>query len=221
MSALQDTSPIGVVLADDHQLMREGLRRVLEATADVRVLAEASSGEEMLDVLSRHPADVALLDLSMPGLSGAALIERVKSRFPEVAVLVLTMHADVPWAVRAFRAGASGYLTKDHGGRDLVQAIRTVAAGGGYVSSDLAGQFARDLHRPDGGVPHHCLSEREMQVLRRLVAGQRPSEIADALHLSIKTVSTHKTRVMEKLGLDSTAALIRYGLEHHLIDDEV
>ncbi|MEY8690028.1 MAG: response regulator [Leptothrix sp. (in: b-proteobacteria)] len=219
MNAGSAATTISVVLADDHRLMREGLRRVLEATPDVRVQAEAADGEQTLEVLQRHPVHVLVLDLSMPGLSGAALIERVKSLFPEVAVLVLTMHADVPWAVRAFRAGASGYLTKDRGGCDLVQAIRAVAAGGGYVSSDLAGQLARGLHRPDAGEPHHSLSEREMQILRRLVSGQRPSDVAATLNLSIKTVSTHKTRIMEKLGLDSTAALIRYGLEHHLVDD--
>lgn len=219
MSTESVLATLSVALADDHRLMREGLRRVLEATPDVRVVAEAANGDEVLDVLHHHPVDVLVLDLSMPGLCGVALIERVKLMFPKVAVLVLTMHADVPWAEQAFRAGASGYLTKDRGGRDLVQAIRVVAAGGGYVSSDLAGRLARNLHRPHGGEPHRSLSDREMQVLRRLVSGQRPSEVAAALNLSIKTVSTHKTRVMEKLGLDNTAALIRYGLEHHLADD--
>jgi DNA-binding NarL/FixJ family response regulator len=136
-----------------------------------------------------------------------------------VAVLVLTMHAEEQYAMRAFRCGASGYLTKDSAGAELIQAIRKVAAGGGYVTTALAERLAISLHTPGDAPAHGSLSDREFEVFRRIVAGQRPTEIAAALHLSVKTVSTHKTRILEKLGLDSTAALIRYGLEHRLFDD--
>jgi DNA-binding NarL/FixJ family response regulator len=210
---------ISVVLADDHQLMREGLRRLLEGTPGIRVVAEASDGHEALKVLREHPVDVAVLDLSMPGMPGMDLIRRVKTEFPHVAVLVLTMHAEEQYALRAFRSGASGYLTKDSAADQLVQAIRKVAAGGGYVTPALAERLAIGLNTMrEDSLPHASLSDREFEVFRHIVAGRRMTEIADELHLSIKTVSTHKTRILEKMGLDSTAALIRYGFENHLFD---
>jgi DNA-binding NarL/FixJ family response regulator len=212
---------IQVLLADDHQLMREGLRRLLESTAPgIHVVGEAASGHEALEVLRRLPVDVAVLDLSMPGMSGMDLIRRVKTEFPQVAVLVLTMHAEEQYAMRAFRCGASGYLTKDSAGSELVQAIRKVASGGGYVTTALAERLAIGLSTLDSAPPHTTLSDREFEVFRRIVAGQRLTDIADALHLSVKTVSTHKTRVLEKMRLDSTAALIKYGIEHRLFDDD-
>jgi DNA-binding NarL/FixJ family response regulator len=211
---------IGVLLADDHQLMREGLRRLLESTAPgIRVVGEASNGHEALEVLRHHPVDVAVLDLSMPGMTGMDLIRRVKTEFPQVAVLVLTMHAEEQYAMRAFRCGASGYLTKDSAGTELVQAIRKVAAGGGYVTTSLAERLAIGLNTMREAPAHATLSDREFEVLRGICAGRRLTEIAEELHLSVKTVSTHKTRILEKMGLDSTAALIRYGLENRLFDD--
>jgi DNA-binding NarL/FixJ family response regulator len=210
---------ISVLLADDHQLMREGLRRLLEATPGLRVVGEAGNGHEALDVLRRTPVDVAVLDLSMPGMTGMDLIRRVKTEFPHVAVLVLTMHAEEQYAMRAFRCGANGYLTKDSAGTELVQAIRKVAGGGGYVTASLAERLAIGLNTLREAPAHASLSDREFEVLRGICAGQRLTEIAEALHLSVKTVSTHKTRILEKMGLDSTAALIRYGLENRLLDD--
>lgn len=210
---------ISIVLADDHQLMREGLRRLLGATPGMRVVAEAANGHEVLEVLRRTPVDVAVLDLSMPGMTGMDLIRRVKTEFPEVAVLVLTMHAEEQYAMRAFRCGASGYLTKDSAGDELVHAIRKVAGGGGYVTASLAERLAMGLNAMRDAPAHASLSDREFEVFRRIVAGQRLTDIADELHLSVKTVSTHKARVLEKMGLDSTAALIRYGLENRLFED--
>lgn len=213
---------ISVVLADDHQLMRQGLRRLLEGTPDIHVAAEAADGHQALRILREHPVDVAVLDLSMPGMPGMELIRRVKTEFPHVAVLVLTMHAEEQYALRAFRSGASGYLTKDSAADELVQAIRKVAAGGGYVTPALAERLAIGLQtmRPDA-LPHASLSDREFEVFRHIVAGRRMTEIAEALHLSVKTVSTHKTHILDKMGMDSTAALIRYALEHKLFDDPV
>ena len=210
---------ISVVLADDHQLMREGLRRLLDATPGMHVAGEAGSGHEALELLRRVAVDVAVLDLSMPGMTGMELIRRVKTEFPQVAVLVLTMHAEEQYAMRAFRCGASGYLTKDSAGDELVQAIRKVAGGGGYVTTALAERLAMGLSALREAPRHASLTDREFEVFRRIVAGQRLTEIADELHLSIKTVSTHKARVLEKMDLDSTAALIRYGLENRLFED--
>ncbi len=210
---------IKIVLADDHPLVREGLRRVLGAASDIDVLAEANDGHQLLELLRQHPVDVAVVDLSMPGLSGMELIRRIKSEYPQVAVLVLTMHAEEQYALRAFRSGANGYLTKDSAAEELVPAVRKVAGGGGYVTPAMAERLAIGLNGLRSAAPHTLLSDREFQVLRQIVAGRRLTEIAEELHLSVKTVSTHKARIMEKMHLDSTAALIRYGLEQRLFDD--
>lgn len=209
-----------VLLADDHRMLSEGLKRMLDAVSDISVVAEAASGHEALERLRTQPVDVAVLDLSMPGLSGVDLIRRVKSEFPDVGVLVLTMHDEQQYAVRAFRAGANGYLTKDCAAEELVNAIRKVASGGSYVSSALAELLAVGLNNSRREEqPHMRLSDREFEVLRHIVLGRRLSDIADLLHLSVKTVSTHKTRILEKMQLDSTAALVKYCVKHHLFDD--
>ncbi len=209
---------IKTVLADDHPLVREGLRRVLGTAADIEVLAEARDGHQLLELLRQQPVDVAVVDLSMPGLSGMDLIRRVKTDYPQVAVLVLTMHAEEQYAMRAFRSGANGYLTKDSAAEELVHAVRKVAGGGGYVTPSIAERMAIGLSGLREAPLHTQLSDREFEVLRQIVAGKRLTEIGDDLHLSVKTVSTHKARIMEKMQVDSTAALIKYGLEHKLFD---
>ena len=211
---------IRVLVADDHPLMRDGVRRLLDATPGMQVVGEAGNGHEVIELLRHREADVALLDLSMPGMPGIDLIRRVKSEFPRVAVLVLTMHAEDEYAVRALRSGASGYLLKDSGGEELLRAVRKVAAGGGYVAPALAERLVILLSTLGPAMAHAGLSDRELEVLRRIVAGERITTIADGLHLSVKTVSTHKARILEKLGLDSSAALVRYALEHRLFDDD-
>jgi DNA-binding NarL/FixJ family response regulator len=218
-AAASPTLEISVALADDHQLMREGLRRLLEASAGLHVVVEAGNGHELLAALRQHSVDVAVVDLTMPGMSGMDLIRRVKTEFPHVALLVLTMHAEEQYAMRSFRCGASGYLTKDSAGAELVQAIRKVAGGGGYVTAAMAEQLAIGLAGGQGRPSHATLSDREFEVLRHIVAGRRLTEIGELLHLSVKTVSTHKARILDKLGLDSTAALIKYGLENRLLDE--
>jgi DNA-binding NarL/FixJ family response regulator len=206
----------GLLLVDDHTIVREGLRRILEAVSHEWQITEAGGGFQALECLKRAPFRVAIVDLSMPGMSGLELIKRIKSEFPGVVVLVLSMHAEEQYALRAFRAGANGYVTKDSASAELVAAVRKVAAGGAYVSTGLAERVVQQLSGASSAPRHALLSDREMEVLQRLVAGQRPTEIADALHLSVKTVSTHKSRILEKLQLPNTAALIRYGLEHRL-----
>lgn len=206
---------IRVLLADDHALVREGLRRLLEASADIRVAGEAASGDEALARVRANDYDVAVLDLSMPGLSGIDLVRRVKLEKPALRVLVLSMHAEQQYAARALRAGASGYLTKEAAPAQLVAAIRKIAAGGVHITEAAAASLVNDL--AGDGPPHTRLSDREFQVLRLLAAGKTPTEIANELHLSVKTVSTHKARVQEKLGVSGTAELVRYALEHKLL----
>ena len=205
-----------LLLVDDHTVVREGLKRLLEPLAGEWRVTEASSGYQALECLRTQPCALAIVDLSLPGMSGLDLIARIRSEFPTVAVLVLTMHAEEQYALRAFQAGARGYVTKDSAAADLVAAVRKVAQRGVFVSAHLAERVVQQLSGQRPASPTGLLSNREMEVLQRIVAGQRPVDIAQALHLSVKTVSTHKRRVLEKLQLDSTAALIRYGLEHQL-----
>ena len=209
-----------LLLVDDHTVVREGLKRLLDPQGNQWSIIEAGTGFQALEYLRREPFDLVIADLSLPGMSGLDLIHRIKEGFPDVAVLVLTMHSEEQYALRAFQAGASGYVTKDSACDELVSAVRKVAAGGVFVTSVLAERVVQQLNgrRPvsDLGV----LSNRELEVMQRIVAGERMSDIAQALHLSIKTVSTHKTRILEKLHLDNTASLIRFGLEHstHKLD---
>lgn len=209
-----------ILIVDDHAVVREGLMRVLEGTGHGWQVAEASSGFQALEWMRRHPVDLAIVDLSMPGMSGIDLIGRIRQDYPRARLLVLSMHAEEQYALRAFKAGASGYVTKDRASTELVDAVSRVAAGGAYVTDSLAERVVLQLNGMAEVPPHDRLSNREMEVLRRIVAGERIGDIANSLHLSIKTVSTHKRRIQDKLGLSSTAALVRYGMEQGLITDE-
>lgn len=209
-----------ILIVDDHAVVREGLMRVLEGTGHGWQVAEASSGFQALEWMRRHPVDLAIIDLSMPGMSGIDLIGRIRQDYPRARLLVLSMHAEEQYALRAFKAGASGYVTKDRASTELVDAVSRVAAGGAYVTDSLAERVVLQLNGMAEVPPHDRLSNREMEVLRRIVAGERIGDIANSLHLSIKTVSTHKRRIQDKLGLSSTAALVRYGMEQGLITDE-
>ena len=204
---------IRVLIADDHQIVRDGLRRILAAQADLEVAAEAADGDEALALVRANDYDVAVLDLSMPGLSGIDLIKRLRLEKPKLRLLVLSMHGEQQYAARALKAGASGYLTKDSASAQLIGALRKVAGGGVHVSDTAAATLVAGA----GGTPHEALSDREFVVLRLLVEGLSPTEIGERLHLSVKTVSTHKTRAQDKLGVGSTAELVRYALEHKLV----
>jgi len=203
---------IRVLLADDHKIVRDGLKRILAATADIEVVAEAADGDEVLRLVKGGEHDVAVLDMSMPGLAGPALVKRLKEEKPKLRVLVLSMHAEQQYAARVLKAGASGYLNKDSAAEALVGAIRKIAAGGVHIGEAAAASLLQG-----GTAGHEALSDREFEVLRLLVEGLGPTEIGERLHLSVKTVSTHKTRILEKLGLGSTAELVRYALEHRLL----
>lgn len=218
MDATASAPALRILLVDDHMVVREGLIRVLDPAANNWVLTEATTGYQALDLLAGSEFDLALIDLSMPGMTGLELVQRIKSGFNRVRILVLSMHAEEQYAMRAFKAGANGYVTKDIAARELVGAVRKVAAGGAYVTESLAEKFVQQLNGSSEAPRHAQLTDRELEVLRRVAAGQPLTAIGDALHLSVKTVSTHKTRIQEKLDLSSTAELIRYALENHIDD---
>jgi len=211
---------IRVLIADDHTLVRDGLRHILESAHGFEVTGEAADSAGALALVRTHEAEVILLDLSMPGRSGLDMIKQIKDEKPALRILVLTMHAEEQYAVRAFKSGASGYLTKESAAAELVSAVTKLAVGGVYVSLTMAEKFALNLNAPQTALPHQQLSDREFDVFKRLVAGVSISEIANQLCVSSKTVSTYKTRVMEKLQISTEAALIRYAIKHRLFEDE-
>jgi DNA-binding NarL/FixJ family response regulator len=209
---------IQVLLADDHAIVRAGLKELLEDTGEIRVAGEATNGQEVMAQIRARDFDVAVLDMTMPGRSGIELIKQVKDEKPKLRILVLTMHSENQYAVRALRAGASGYLTKEAAADQLVAAIRRIAAGGAYVSPETAERLVLDTGPHAVAAPHTLLSDREFQVLQMIAGGRSVGEIAKRLSLSVKTVSTHKTRILQKMGLSNQAELIRYALEHKLLD---
>ena len=210
---------IRLVIADDHTIVREGLKQLLSAADDLQVIAEACDGQEVLQRVRELDFDVLLLDLSMPGRNGMELIKQVHVEKPKLRVLVLTMHEEQQYAVRAIKSGASGYLTKESASAQLLTAIRKVAAGGAFISAEVAEQLALGAMPQADGPVHATLSDREYQVFQLIVAGIPVGEIAAQLSLSVKTVSTHKARLMQKMNMSSQADLIRYAISHRLVDD--
>jgi DNA-binding NarL/FixJ family response regulator len=210
---------IRVVVADDHTIVREGLKQVLASAAEIAVVGEAKDGHEVMQRVRELDFDVLLLDMSMPGKSGIELIKQVRSEKPKLRVLILSMHQEQQYAVRAIKAGASGYLTKDSASTQLVSAIRKVAGGGAYITDSVAQQLALGAMSQADGPPHGALSDREFQVFRMLVSGKAVSDIGRELNLSVKTVSTHKARIMEKMSMSNPAELIHYAIRHRLIDE--
>ncbi len=208
---------IRILIADDHTIMREGLKRILDGAEDITVVGEATDGFETLAQVRKGGFDLLMLDLSMPGRSGVELIRQIKDEVPKLPILVLTMHEEEQYAVRAIRAGARGYLTKESAGTQLITAIRRVAAGRPYISNEVAEQLAIDVMPSSEDLPHKELSNREFEVFTFLVGGKSITEIADMLHLSAKTVSTHKTRILQKMAMNSLAEMVQYAVAHHLI----
>ncbi|AXE92471.1 response regulator [Paraburkholderia sp. DD10] len=209
-----------VLIADDHALVRDGLRHILEGASGFEVVGEANDSPSTVALIRERAADVLVLDLSMPGRNGVELIKQIKEEKPTLRILVLTMHAEQQYAVRAFKAGASGYLTKESASAELVAAVTKVAAGGVYVSLAMAERFAQSLNEPTDLLPHQRLSDREFDVLKRIATGQTITEIAAELCVSAKTVSTYKTRILEKMQMPHDAALVRYAMRHKLVSDE-
>ena len=211
---------IRIVVADDHTIVREGLKQILTAAGDLEVVAEAQNGFEVMDRVRALDFDVLLLDMSMPGKSGIELIKQVKDEKPKLRILVLTMHEEHQYAIRAIRAGASGYLTKESASRQLIEALRKVASGGAFISSEVAEQLALGAMPGATHAPHEALSDREFQIFRLIAEGKSISDIGTQLNLSVKTVSTHKANILHKMNMAGTAELIRYALTHRLVDEE-
>jgi DNA-binding NarL/FixJ family response regulator len=210
---------IRLVIADDHAIVREGLKRIVGEVADLQVVGEAADGGQVMQRVRELDFDVLVLDLSMPGRSGMELIRQVKAEKPKLRILVLSMHEESQYAVRAIKSGASGYLTKESAPAQLELALRKIAGGGAYISAEVAEQLALGAMPGSGSAaPHETLSDREFDVMRRLAAGDSPTDIAAALNLSVKTVSTHKANLMAKLGLANQTDLVRYALKHGLIE---
>jgi two-component system, NarL family, invasion response regulator UvrY len=208
---------IRIFIADDHPIVRQGLRRIVEDDAGLAISGEASDAPGMFAALETSTTDLVLLDVSMPGAPFLETLRDLRQRHPSVRVLVLSVHPEDQWAVRALRAGASGYLTKDHSPDQLLEAIRRVYRGGRYVSPTLAERLADHLNGDGQRAPHELLSDREFEVMRRLGSGLTVSQIATELGLSAKTVSTYRTRVLEKMEVATNADLVRYAARYGLI----
>ena len=210
---------IKVLLADDHSIVRAGLRRIVEESGDMEVVAEAGDGREAIQLVAKTAPDVAVIDISMPGLDGLEVIRQLQTLQPELPILVLTMHEEGQYVVRAIQAGAMGYLTKQSAPEQLVNAIRKVHDGQRYLTDDAAEALALRIARgSDGQSALDSLSMREMQVLRRLAMGQTNREIARAYHISIKTVDTYRARLLKKLGLRNNADISRFAMQNQLIE---
>ena len=208
---------IRIVIADDHTIVRDGLKQLLSAASGISVTAEACDGHEVMAQVREHDFDLLLLDMSMPGKSGIELIKQVLAEKPRLRILVLSMHEEPQYAVRAIKAGAAGYLTKDSASATIIAAVRKVAGGGAYISAEAAEQLALNAMPQAGGPAHQSLSDREHQVFLMIVAGKSVTEAAATLNLSVKTVSTHKAHIMQKMGMNNQTELIRYAISHKLI----
>jgi DNA-binding NarL/FixJ family response regulator len=209
---------IRIVIADDHAIVREGLKRIVAGASDMQVAGEAADGTQVMQRVRELEFDILVLDLSMPGRSGMELIRLVRSEKPRLRILVLSMHQELQYAVRAIKSGASGYLTKESAPSQLEQAIRKIAGGGAFVTPEVAEQLALGAMPGSESHPHETLSDREFEVFRLLAAGVSVTEIASRLKLSVKTVSTHKANLMQKMGLQNASELIRYAIRHGLVD---
>jgi DNA-binding NarL/FixJ family response regulator len=209
---------IRILIADDHTIVREGLKQMLSEEDGFLVAGEAANGLEVLKKLREQAFDVLLMDMSMPGRNGIELIKQVKGEKPKLAILVLSMHKEKQYAVRALKAGAQGYLTKESAPGQLVSAIRKVAGGGVFISTEVAERLALELGSNHDAAPHTLLSDREYQIFTMLVSGAPIGGIADELSLSVKTISTHKTRILQKMRMSSSAELIHYAIRNQLVE---
>ncbi len=207
---------IRIIIADDHPMVRLGLEDIFEDEEDIEVKDEAENGRELLAKVREQKFDVVLMDLSMPGISGLDLLKQLKSEKPKLPVLVVTMHAEQRYAMRALKAGASGYLTKGAPPDEILAAVRKLAAGGKYASSSIAEALIRRID--ENKLPHELLSDREFQVLSLIASGMTVSEVAFKLSLSVNTISTYRTRLLEKMDMDNNAQLTQYAITNGLVD---
>ena len=209
---------IKIFIADDHPLVRKGVKEILEEEIDLKVIGDAAYPHEVLEGIQKYEPDMLVTDLTMPGRSGLDLISDIRQLFPKLPILVLTMHPEERFAVRALKAGAYGYITKDSKPEELIKAIRQVVTGRKYITPSLAEKLATELNRDQNKQPHEILSDREFQIMRLISSGKKVSEIADKLSISIRTVNTYRARILLKMNMKSNAELTLYAIENHLID---
>jgi DNA-binding NarL/FixJ family response regulator len=207
---------IRVLIADDHAIVRQGLKKILDESPDIKIVAEHANGADALRWIRANDCDVALLDIAMPGRSGIEVLKQLHEEKPKLPILILSIYPEDQYAVRLIKAGADGYLTKESAPDVVMEAVRRVAAGKKYISPAVAEMLANEFGTQEGKLPHETLSDREYQIFLLLASARTVSEIADALSLSVKTVSTYRTRILEKMQLRNNAELMRYAVEKHL-----
>lgn len=209
---------IQIVVADDHPVVRAGIKQIVAEAPDMQVTAEVGNGRDLLELLKTQPIDLIVQDISMPGMDGLELLKTLKTEYAKLPVLILTLHPETRYAVRFLRAGADGYLTKANAADELIKAIRRVHAGGKYISATLAEKLASDLDPSSQQPLHEILSDREYQVMLMLASGRTVKEVADELALSVKTVSTYRTRILEKMHMKNNAQLMLYAIQNDLVE---
>lgn len=206
-----------IILVDDHELIREGLKKVIAKESDIEVIGEAQNAEEMFELLSKNEIDIVILDITLPGRSGLDLIGEIKTHYPAVKVLILSMHPEDRFAVRALRAGAYGFITKGTASKILIEALRKIADGRKFITPTLAEHLAFELDVDHNKPLHENLSNREFEVMRLIAEGKSVSEIAEMLFISVNTVTSYRARIMEKMKMKTNAEIIRYAIEQNLI----
>jgi DNA-binding NarL/FixJ family response regulator len=209
---------IKIIVADDHAIVRAGIIQILSDDPGLQVIDEAGEGHELLSKVRSNDPDVVLLDMTMPGMDGLDVLKQLKIERPKLPVLILTIHPETQYALRVLKAGASGYITKSSAPDELIQAIKKVFRGGKYISPAFAEKLAFQLDTDFKELPHETLSDREYQVILLIASGKTVSEIADELSLSVKTISTYRSRILEKMNMKNNAELTRYVFEHQLLD---
>jgi two-component system invasion response regulator UvrY len=217
MASSWSNQVIRVVIADDHRIVRRGIKEILEEEGDILIVGDVGTSTQVLEIVREHEVDILLLDIAMPDGGGLEILEQVHRIKPNLRVLILTMYSEEQFAVRALRSHAYGYLTKQSAPEELVEAIRTIAKGEKYITQALAKVLVADLDQAITPL-HKSLSDREFQILRKIASGKTLTDISSELSLSIKTISTYRARILAKLKLNNTAEIIRYGIEHHLTD---
>jgi DNA-binding NarL/FixJ family response regulator len=209
---------IRIIIADDHAIVRKGLKQILAETSDMVVAGEAANGQEVLEQASKDDWDLVLLDIAMPGRGGIDILKQLRRERPKLPILILSMYPEEQYALRALKAGASGYLTKQSAPEELISAIRKVSQGRRYVSSSLAEKLAAYLHKDTERAVHELLTDREYQVMVMIASGKTVKQIADELSLSVKTISTHRAHALQKLGMRNNAEITYYAIKHALVD---
>lgn len=207
-----------IVIVDDHELVREGLKKVLLKEPDIKLVGEAKSAAELFNVLKETEVDLVILDITLPGRSGLDIIGDIKNLNPHLRVLILSMHPEERFALRALKAGAAGYLSKEAAAKELVNAVRKINSGGRYISSTLAEHLADNIDKEIGKLPHETLSNREFEIFRLIAKGKSVGQIADELMLSVNTITSYRSRMMEKMNFSTNAEIVRYAIEHNLIE---